>query len=40
MTLKPTCRRDDDAHYCPNCDNTTYEAREQVRTALKGPSND
>jgi hypothetical protein len=29
-----TCRRDDDAHYCPNCDNSLYEARDKIRAAL------
>ena len=29
-----TCRKDDDAHYCPNCDNTTYDARERARAFL------
>ena len=29
-----TCRRDDDAHYCPNCDNSLYEARDKARAAL------
>lgn len=29
-----TCRRDDDAHYCPNCDSSLYEAREKARAAL------
>lgn len=28
-----TCRGDD-AHYCPNCDNTTFSAREEIRTIL------
>jgi hypothetical protein len=31
--LAMTCRNGD-AHYCPNCDNTTFNAREEVRTAL------
>lgn len=30
-----TCRRDDDAHYCPNCDNSLYSAREIARAALE-----
>lgn len=29
-----TCRDGDSAHYCPNCDNSTYRLREMVRTAL------
>jgi hypothetical protein len=29
-----TCRRDDNAHYCPNCDNSLYEARDNIRKAL------
>lgn len=31
-----TCRDDDSAHYCPNCDNSLHKARERVRAALSG----
>jgi hypothetical protein len=34
-----TCRRDDDAHYCPNCDNSLYEARGKIRAALNREPN-
>lgn len=33
--LGMTCRNGD-AHYCPNCDNTTFAAREAAGEALKG----
>ena len=28
-----TCRNDD-AHYCPNCDNSSFNARAKIRTLL------
>lgn len=37
--LAMTCRNGG-AHYCPNCDNTTFNAREEVRTALTGTSHE
>jgi len=35
-----TCGRGDDAHYCPNCDNTIFRPREEVRRALAGEQGD
>ena len=26
----------DDAHYCPNCNNSSYDARARIRAALAG----
>jgi hypothetical protein len=35
-----TCGERDDAHYCPNCDNTSFKAREAIRRALTGEQGD
>ena len=31
-----TCRRDDAACYCPNCDRSMFNVRDRLRAALKG----
>ncbi len=32
-----TCRLDtDDAHYCPNCDQSSFNARAHIRNVLAG----
>lgn len=39
ITEELTCCEDNlDAHYCPNCDNSLYDALEMARAALGGRS--
>ena len=34
-----TCRLDDAACYCPNCDRSMFNVRDRLRAALKGATN-
>lgn len=35
-----TCRRDDAACYCPNCDRSKFNIRARLRETLKGADHD
>lgn len=36
MTCGPDKHGDNPAHYCPNCDNTSFNARANIRALLGG----